>query len=256
MDPGWGIESDPGRWHLMKERFTISAVFILFVVVFCMVALRLYVRWYVLSQLERRGILGNVLFYGDNDHPSAAVYRGLEPEVLNSLPVFSYSAAEQPTQECTVCLSEYEENDAVRLLPKCNHSFHVDCIDIWFHSHSTCPICRSKVEAVANVVKPASTGVEMTVEVSRSEPGSSSRGIGPGNNESEGANMTLSPSIRAELDSELTQCSPPRLSSFKRLLSMSRKPPIDGGGAMPPGTSRGPTKLDLEGGPSASFETR
>ncbi|KAJ7533737.1 hypothetical protein O6H91_13G061800 [Diphasiastrum complanatum] len=37
------------------------------------------------------------------------------------------------------------ENEKGRLLPKCNHRFHTGCIDMWFHTHSTCPLCRTCV---------------------------------------------------------------------------------------------------------------
>lgn len=43
---------------------------------------------------------------------------------------------------CTVCLSEYHEEDTLRILPLCGHSFHATCIDIWLQQHSTCPVCR------------------------------------------------------------------------------------------------------------------
>lgn len=43
---------------------------------------------------------------------------------------------------CSVCLSEYQEEDTLRFLPLCGHSFHTSCIDIWLQQHSTCPICR------------------------------------------------------------------------------------------------------------------
>uniref|UniRef100_A0A7N1A4X6 RING-type domain-containing protein n=1 Tax=Kalanchoe fedtschenkoi TaxID=63787 RepID=A0A7N1A4X6_KALFE len=43
---------------------------------------------------------------------------------------------------CTVCLADYHEEDTLRILPFCGHSFHVTCIDIWLYRHSTCPICR------------------------------------------------------------------------------------------------------------------
>eukprot|EP01018_Ginkgo_biloba_P009308 Gb_33929 [translate_table: standard] len=47
--------------------------------------------------------------------------------------------------QCAVCLCEMEDNEDARLLPICNHSFHKQCIDMWFYSHSTCPLCRTVV---------------------------------------------------------------------------------------------------------------
>lgn len=47
--------------------------------------------------------------------------------------------------DCSVCLSEFQENESLRLLPKCNHAFHLPCIDPWLKSHSTCPLCRSNI---------------------------------------------------------------------------------------------------------------
>lgn len=34
----------------------------------------------------------------------------------------------------------------MRILPKCRHEFHAECIDMWFSSHSTCPLCRSTID--------------------------------------------------------------------------------------------------------------
>lgn len=45
-------------------------------------------------------------------------------------------------RRCTVCLAEYNEEDKLRILPNCGHSFHASCIDIWLHKQSTCPVCR------------------------------------------------------------------------------------------------------------------
>lgn len=47
--------------------------------------------------------------------------------------------------ECSVCLSVYEEGEDVRKLPRCKHSFHAVCIDMWLYSHFDCPICRTSV---------------------------------------------------------------------------------------------------------------
>ncbi|KAJ7533741.1 hypothetical protein O6H91_13G062200 [Diphasiastrum complanatum] len=71
---------------------------------------------------------------------------GLNKLFLDSLPsfVFSKKMAVEAV-ECSVCLCEFQENEKGRLLPKCNHRFHTGCIDMWFHTHSTCPLCRTCV---------------------------------------------------------------------------------------------------------------
>lgn len=44
--------------------------------------------------------------------------------------------------DCAVCISELEDGVEVRILPNCTHLFHVQCIDAWLQTHSTCPMCR------------------------------------------------------------------------------------------------------------------
>lgn len=76
---------------------------------------------------------------------------GLDPAGIESFPVFLYSAfkglKEQstPALECAVCLSEFGDNETLRLLPKCNHVFHPGCIDVWLAYHNTCPLCRANL---------------------------------------------------------------------------------------------------------------
>ncbi|KAH7314390.1 hypothetical protein KP509_21G001200 [Ceratopteris richardii] len=83
---------------------------------------------------------------------------GLDKAVLSSLPTFIYSASpkasgsvsgdgKRASLECAVCLCEFEEGEEGRTLPSCEHSFHTQCIDMWFFSHKTCPLCRSDVQA-------------------------------------------------------------------------------------------------------------
>ncbi|XP_027356873.1 putative RING-H2 finger protein ATL12 [Abrus precatorius] len=74
---------------------------------------------------------------------------GIDKQVIQTLPFFNFSSLKGSKQglECTVCLSKFEETEILRLLPKCKHAFHMDCIDKWLESHSTCPLCRQRVEA-------------------------------------------------------------------------------------------------------------
>lgn len=47
--------------------------------------------------------------------------------------------------QCAVCLSEFSDFDKLRLLPKCSHVFHPNCIDAWLACHVTCPVCRANL---------------------------------------------------------------------------------------------------------------
>ncbi|XP_012075021.1 RING-H2 finger protein ATL52-like [Jatropha curcas] len=46
-------------------------------------------------------------------------------------------------ETCSVCLSDFNEGETIRVLPECLHSFHEACIDMWLSSHSNCPLCRT-----------------------------------------------------------------------------------------------------------------
>ncbi|KAK0599183.1 hypothetical protein LWI29_003038 [Acer saccharum] len=44
--------------------------------------------------------------------------------------------------DCSICLDEYEDGELCRVIPVCNHMFHLKCIGHWLKDHLTCPICR------------------------------------------------------------------------------------------------------------------
>lgn len=69
---------------------------------------------------------------------------GLDQAFIDALPVFMYKEIVGPKEpfDCAVCLSEFLEKDKLRLLPTCGHAFHINCIDTWLLSNSTCPLCR------------------------------------------------------------------------------------------------------------------
>lgn len=49
------------------------------------------------------------------------------------------------SSDCAVCLCEFEDGEMVRVLPRCGHGFHLECIYMWLHSHPNCPVCRTHV---------------------------------------------------------------------------------------------------------------
>ncbi|CAM0910411.1 unnamed protein product [Alopecurus aequalis] len=76
---------------------------------------------------------------------------GLSQAAIAAIPAFSYGTAsagsvDDGEAQCAVCLETLRGGERARRLPLCAHTFHVGCIDMWFDSHATCPICRCHVE--------------------------------------------------------------------------------------------------------------
>ncbi|XP_074294044.1 RING-H2 finger protein ATL78-like [Silene latifolia] len=73
---------------------------------------------------------------------------GVDKRALRTFPVIKCSKEgkiQGLETECVICLSEFEGEELVRILPKCHHGFHVMCIDKWLSSHSSCPTCRQSL---------------------------------------------------------------------------------------------------------------
>jgi len=87
--------------------------------------------------------------YGDLIHVATPPENtGLDPFIIRSFPVFHYSSATKKNHgtECAICLSEFSDEDTVRLITVCRHPFHSNCIDLWFELHKTCPVCRCELD--------------------------------------------------------------------------------------------------------------
>ncbi|XP_071737411.1 RING-H2 finger protein ATL2-like [Rutidosis leptorrhynchoides] len=227
----------PSKSYALSGKIMLSSIIILFVVVIILVIFHLYARCYLRrrNQTRRRNRHNRstrIVFYVDNNAVSPSASGGLDSNVLESLPVFLYSSENKThTPECAVCLSEFEDGEKCRVLPKCKHSFHTECIDMWFFSNSTCPLCRSPVEPVVEpettslVFEPGSSGsVNETTSVADRRKGLIDIRIDvPGHNElvtdSEfRLNRIMSPSQGFRSPGS-------RLMSFTRMLTMNRRSP-------------------------------
>ncbi|CAL4970291.1 unnamed protein product [Urochloa decumbens] len=97
--------------------------------------------------------------------PPARAACGLVGAAIDALPAFAYAGPGGDGSKsgrcalCPVCLEDVEAGEMVRRLPACGHLFHVECIDMWLHSHATCPLCRCQVsppqQAVAKLMAAA-----------------------------------------------------------------------------------------------------
>ncbi|XP_015624933.1 RING-H2 finger protein ATL64 [Oryza sativa Japonica Group] len=97
---------------------------------------------------------------------------GLEKAAVDALPTFAYASGGAGAAQgggdleagngepCSVCLEELHAGEIVREMPACKHLFHVECIDMWLHSHRTCPMCRCDLSPPREVAAKEATAAE------------------------------------------------------------------------------------------------
>lgn len=106
---------------------------------------------------------------------SRSRFSGIDRTIVESLPFFRFSSLKGSKEglECAVCLLRFEGTEVLRLLPKCRHAFHVDCIDKWLEDHSSCPLCRNRLN-VGDIRSAALSNLEFFIQREESQ-GRSSR---------------------------------------------------------------------------------
>ncbi|XVE65306.1 hypothetical protein DITRI_Ditri07aG0170300 [Diplodiscus trichospermus] len=105
--------------------------------------------------------------HNPSDHePWQTSTTGLDEALIKSITIFRYKKCDGLIEgtDCSVCLSEFQEDESLKLLPKCSHAFHVHCIDTWLRSHSNCPLCR------ANIISVGASPLGLTPPVTESPP--------------------------------------------------------------------------------------
>ncbi|XP_078444683.1 RING-H2 finger protein ATL2-like [Wolffia australiana] len=177
-------ENPPKGGSYNGEIMAASIVF-----VFVVLAFFIFLHVYFRSRARRAASASgrHPLIFVSGDVAGGAARRGLDATVLASLPVSLYRSEDFKAcggLECSVCLSNLIDGDKARILPGCKHGFHLDCIDMWLHSHSTCPLCRGPVSltessAVIDIERPSEPAASTIVagaqeQVPEADPGPSS----------------------------------------------------------------------------------
>ncbi|KAJ7550141.1 hypothetical protein O6H91_07G085400 [Diphasiastrum complanatum] len=99
------------------------------------------------------------------------VIGGLDEATLEAYPkiVFSplHPLPHAEATSCSICLSDYKEEELLKLLPDCRHVFHAQCIDCWLLLHATCPMCRSSPLPTPLQTTPISTPLSEFIPLAR-----------------------------------------------------------------------------------------
>ncbi|KAK7321227.1 hypothetical protein VNO77_31653 [Canavalia gladiata] len=158
----------PDPFARLRFDKTMAVVLVILVIVFFALGfVSIYTRQCAERRIRGRFDLTVAITGGVERRPP----RGLEPSIIDSFPVFVYSEVKslkigRTTLECAVCLNEFRDDETLRLIPKCSHVFHPDCIDAWLLNHSTCPVCRANL-----VPKPDDTASSVAIQIP--DPGGS-----------------------------------------------------------------------------------
>ncbi|KAJ0046630.1 hypothetical protein Pint_06546 [Pistacia integerrima] len=138
-------DSQPFHWHyteLDDHNFeirgrTLFFIIVLFAVVLLVTLLFLYARW--LCRLTHPS-LPNAL------HAPQPLSQGLDSTAINTLPSTpDINPVGNEDNECCICLGEFEDGDKLKVLPKCRHFYHGECVDRWLSTRSSCPLCRNSL---------------------------------------------------------------------------------------------------------------
>lgn len=128
---------------------------------------------------------------GGSDYPTAwhvLPSNGLDETVIKKIAIWKYERGGldgKVGSDCSVCLSEFTDGEDVRLLPKCTHAFHVQCIDTWLKSHSNCPLCRASIIPTQQEdAKESETAVDISDRNANSDV-NGNRGTSSGSNDEE-----------------------------------------------------------------------
>lgn len=148
-----GQKMDDSTVVELTGKIIVIAIIVLFLVVLFVFFLHLYAKWFWYPRHEDgtttttcRHPLNFSPGQEEELSPTTLLHNGLDPSLLKSIPIVKFIPKDfKEGLECAVCLSELAAGEKFRLLPKCNHGFHIECIDMWFQSHSTCPLCRNPV---------------------------------------------------------------------------------------------------------------
>jgi hypothetical protein len=83
-----------------------------------------------------------------NINTSTELFVGLNNNNNNNQGEGVEEGVEEERDSCCICREHFENSSIIRKINSCGHKFHLSCIDTWFQTHHTCPMCRVSVRIV------------------------------------------------------------------------------------------------------------
>ncbi|XP_028797911.1 RING-H2 finger protein ATL78-like [Neltuma alba] len=163
-------------YFLGEVDFNVNIIMVLSVLVFtliCSLCLNSIIRCILKCYFSNSVLNNNNVSNTTTNPPARLANTGLKKKALKTFPRVTYSSELKLPgldTECAICLSEFNNGDRLRILPKCNHGFHVRCIDKWLSSHSSCPKCRHCLIQTCHKIVGSETTTTTTTQPSSVAP--------------------------------------------------------------------------------------
>ena len=136
-------DSSPSKPHTDNKERTSIIVLVAFII---MAALTLTILLFLYRYVCRHF-----------NHSDPTPTMSSQSDELAALPKFIYDdscsascssatkSSLEPETNCPICLVEFLRGEELRVLPRCKHIYHKECIDQWLVLRSLhCPICRDR----------------------------------------------------------------------------------------------------------------
>ncbi|XP_055817821.1 E3 ubiquitin-protein ligase ATL76-like [Solanum dulcamara] len=185
LEPIMAPSSNPGNSHDDDSKYVLlvvnnvpidARVLIILSVIFCGLICTLFLNSIIKCAFRSSSLLlNNSSLNHRNPSTTKLATKGIKKKTLDTFPVITYNTRlEHPgfDSDCVICLSKFKIGEKVKILPKCNHCFHVKCIDKWLNSHSSCPTCRHCLIETCPKIVPSDTSSSLPVQevIVRIEP--------------------------------------------------------------------------------------